>query len=304
MPCRRVSAATAPQPAQSAALPWGAGGERRRAGAAGHPSGAGPAAAARALQGGQRQPAAGAQVGASAACWTCLGRAGEAGRGSWEEAGEEEPPSCAIDVNRHTEVPPLSPAHAPCRRSLLGCLGWLAGCLGGKRYARRRMAASDGGDAAALPCHRCTEACCEAYGIPARVYHGAPACPPRLPPAAASWLPPCMPASSQAAPCCCYLAACGPAHCLRRLACLSATPSAPLPACPTVDLLPTPVSLRILWELPRGIQARVLWAAARRRHPEPIVAGGHCSGCIAPNTARMCPRPMPVACRVGRLCTP
>ncbi|KAL4434079.1 hypothetical protein ABPG75_000520 [Micractinium tetrahymenae] len=49
--------------------------------------------------------------------------------------------------------------------------------------------------------------------------------------------------------------------------------SSPPPTHPVVDLLPTHVSLRILWELPRGLQARVLWAAARRQHPEPIVAG-------------------------------
>lgn len=38
------------------------------------------------------------------------------------------------------------------------------------------------------------------------------------------------------------------------------------------------MSLRILWKLPRGLQARVLWAVARRRHPEPIVAGEPAGG--------------------------
>lgn len=118
--------------------------------------------------------------------------------------------------------------------------------LGGGRYARRGVE-----PLAPRNCGRCTERCCKVYGVPARVYH--------------------------------------------------------------VDLLPTAVSLRILWELPRSIQARgwlggaaagphaahalaigamrfsavppwrpgspapqarVLLAAAQRKHPEPIVAGG------------------------------
>ena len=61
------------------------------------------------------------------------------------------------------------------------------------------------------------------------------------------------------------------AHLLRSLATL-------LPC--AVDLLPTRVSLRILWEMPRSIQARVLWAAARRKHPEPIVAGAAAAAAV------------------------
>lgn len=54
---------------------------------------------------------------------------------------------------------------------------------------------------------------------------------------------------------------------------LPALRTCPALPCPAVDLLPRSVTFRILWELPRGIKARVLLAAAQRKHPEPIVAG-------------------------------
>lgn len=149
----------------------------------------------------------------------------------------------------------------PCRRSCLGALNWLAGALGGGRYARgagRRAAA-----AAALPppCHRCTSECCEHYGVRARVYHGAPAWG-RLVRCGSSRVA-LLQAQARPLRCAPFLLSRRRPHSCR---------TAPTP-CPAVDLLPSSVSLRILWELPRGIQARVLWAAARRKHPEPIVAG-------------------------------
>jgi hypothetical protein len=157
-----------------------------------------------------------------------------------------------------------------CRRSCLSCLSWLAG---GPRHLRGRGgrgrrggprrgggASAAGGDPPAqqLPCYRCTSECCEHYGIPARLYHGAPHVLPAIQQGAAQ-------KASCLSVCLCCTGPPGPvAHLLRNLATL-------LPC--TVDLLPTRVSLRILWEMPRSIQARVLWAAARRKHPEPIVAG-------------------------------
>ncbi|KAI3434795.1 hypothetical protein D9Q98_002853 [Chlorella vulgaris] len=110
---------------------------------------------------------------------------------------------------------------------LANCWGWLSAQVGGGHHehtgAGARPSGGEGSTGSssssskcgevppAVPCFRCTEECCEHYGVPARVFH--------------------------------------------------------------VDMLPTQVSLRILWELPSSLQARVLWAAARRKHPEPIVAG-------------------------------
>ena len=146
----------------------------------------------------------------------------------------------------------------PCRHSCLGALNWLAGALGGGRYAR-----GAGRRAAALP------------PLHLRVLRALWRPRPGVPRCA------CLGAPGEVRPLtCCALAGAGTPPALRPPFLLSrrrphSCRTAPTP-CPAVDLLPSSVSLRILWELPRGIQARVLWAAARRKHPEPIVAGAPC----------------------------
>ncbi|KAL4446808.1 hypothetical protein ABPG77_008052 [Micractinium sp. CCAP 211/92] len=63
---------------------------------------------------------------------------------------------------------------ATIRQASCKCWSWLAGLVGGGRYARGLHSGGRGSPDAALqqePCWRCTQDTCEHYGVTARVYH-------------------------------------------------------------------------------------------------------------------------------------
>lgn len=88
--------------------------------------------------------------------------------------------SCCNSTQNSTQnssKQPALPLHR-CRRTLGGCLSWLASHLGsmwGSAPAGAGGSSVAVGAPAAPPpptCPRCTSEVCQAYGVPARVYHG------------------------------------------------------------------------------------------------------------------------------------
>lgn len=145
---------------------------------------------------------------------------------------------------------------------------------GAVSYLRGRQA---GNVKRAAPCWRCTASCDQQYGVEARAK------------------PPCRQQHRSSAPLPCTPNPLNPIFHLLHMdfsaaatggvtvhsvrAAQSAThqpdypPTHPLSLPAAVDLLPRGVSLHILFELPRRLQAKVLVCALRGQQPEPIVAG-------------------------------
>ena len=207
------------------------------------------------------------------------------------------------------------PCAVTCRRSFDSCLSWLAFRLG-SMWGRAPHGAGGSSVAAGAPaapppptCPRCTSEVCQAYGVPARVYHGEPiALPATLGQKVCSlhtaWPQLCSVVMSRAIallgtrhlfPSPADLPSCGAAaHELQWTCCPPRCRCASCGSCPDPSrwhsVVVPGMLLHInswLWSgmcrcagsrcqvgcLPGKSQAKVLWAAARRKHPEPIVAG-------------------------------
>lgn len=88
-----------------------------------------------------------------------------------EEEEEARRGGCAVRgwgrAAAAAQTTPGMPSPQPaCSHICKRALAWLASLLRGGGGAGE-------GESPPSSCHRCTSACCEAYGVPARVYHGA-----------------------------------------------------------------------------------------------------------------------------------